>query len=141
MRRDQPGGRQRLIQPIQDRGERLGAHPLKEDGEGGMIEDRVIEGEMTEPAPGQVLGDALTQGTMAGLAVQGTKEQGPQHDLRMNGRTATSTVGSVQWLGIGGKIQGGVDAQEQMLRLQAVSQGPARTAIEGTVPAGTVDRA
>ena len=85
LRRRQPQPEQFVIQALEDGAEALSASPLDEVADGGMVEDRVVDGEEAKPAVGQILGYGGTQPPEGGDVVQGADKERPDHDFRVDG--------------------------------------------------------
>src|SRR5579859_633454 len=106
-----------------------------------MVEHRIIQPKEAEPAPGKILGEASAELPMRGNFVDGRQEQGPEDHLRVNSRPAeTVMVVLIQLSNQCGEVEGGIDLDQKVTRIDAIAQGARRAGIERTVSTSPVNR-
>ena len=88
-----------------------------------MVKHRIVDGEETEPAIGDVLGDGGTQSPEGGDVVQRADEQRPDHHFGVDGGTAVvGAVAILQGSNQPGEFELLVDPYQQVVRVDEIPQ-------------------
>jgi hypothetical protein len=128
------------VQAAEEFRDAIRPHALAEHTQRRVVEHRILQGEGTKPAPGQVFGDALTQLALRRHVVDRCQDQRANHDRGMHrGPTDLRIVEALPEAGEGREVEGRVNADKQMLRIKEIASGLACAGVQGTVPPSTVD--
>ena len=141
LRRQQAQAHQLLVQSVEDGLESLPANAVDEVTDSGMVEHRVVDGQETEPAVGQIFRYGRAESTEGGDVLQGEDQQGPDQNLGMDHRPAkVGAVSLFQRCGQMGEVQVLVNLDQEMVGVDKVPQLLGGELEQGGVPAATVQR-
>ena len=113
---------------------------IPKNADGRVVEDGVLQRQLTKPPPGQVFRDALAHLALGGDLVDDHEDESADQDLRMDRRAADPRIVlGLEELDQRREVEVRVDAPEQMLGINEITQGLGGTGVERAVAPAAVD--